>query len=129
MRFSFSKHVFSTIFALPTLVAATVSCPPGLVSRPVVIPSPYNVAKPHFQSPPRTKVCYLKALGGGQDDSQGIFSALKACNNGGTVVLLDPQYAIAKPLDLTFLESVDFVIQGELSFTPDIDFWLVNTFQ
>ena len=129
MRFSAFRPLVLAVCALSNLAVATSSCAPGLVPRPTVLPSPYNVAKPHYQSPPRTKVCYLRALGDGQDDSQGIFSALKACNNGGTVVLLDSQYIIAKPLDLTFLEAVDFVIQGEVSFTSDINFWLVNTFQ
>jgi hypothetical protein len=46
-----------------------------------------------------------------------IFSAGKACNNGGTIILLDPEYIIGQALDLTFFQSVDFIIRGKIHFT------------
>lgn len=109
---------------------ATSECKPGLKPRPSLTPYPHNHGKPHPPSPPRTKYCYPRAHGNGTDDSATIFSAFKACNHGGVVALMDSQYTIAKPLDLTFLDSVDFVIQGQVSFTPDISFWtgVGNTF-
>jgi galacturan 1,4-alpha-galacturonidase len=42
---------------------------------------------------------------------------------------LDAKYTIAQPLDLTFLNTVDIVITGEISFTPDIPFWVANSFR
>lgn len=112
-----------------TYAAAASTCPPSLTSRPTPTPHPHSPGKPHNPSPPRSRTCYVHAHGNGQDDSQTIFSAAKACNYGGTVALLDAQYIIAQPLDLTFLNAVDIVIAGEVSFTPDIPFWVVNSFK
>jgi galacturan 1,4-alpha-galacturonidase len=120
---------FSSFLSLVTLGAATSSCSPNLPSRPSPTPHPYSPGKPHIPSPPRSRTCYVHALGKGQDDSQAIFSAAKACNYGGTVALLDAQYIIAQPLDLTFLNAVDIVIVGEVSFTPNIPFWVANSFK
>jgi hypothetical protein len=44
-------------------------------------------------------------------------------------VVLNEEYVIASPLDLTFLESVDVAITGTIKFTNDIDFWVVNSFK
>ncbi|KAG4414921.1 hypothetical protein IFR04_011944 [Cadophora malorum] len=108
---------------------ATPACQQKLSTRPNVIAAPKTPAGPHFQSPTRTKVCYVRAFGGGKDDSQTLFSAAKACNNGGTVALLDPLYTIAKPLDLTFLNAVDFDIQGTITFTTDTAYWMDKSFK
>jgi hypothetical protein len=43
------------------------------------------------------------------------------------VALLDPGYYIAELLGLTFLNSVDFVIRGEILFSPDVEFWISNS--
>ncbi|CAG8972355.1 hypothetical protein HYALB_00005023 [Hymenoscyphus albidus] len=103
----------------------------ALPTRPNPVPYPYNHGRPHPISPPRdaARICYVTAAGNGEDDSQAILSAAKTCNKGGTIALLDAAYTVGNPLDLTFLDSVDFVIQGTLSFTPDIDFWVENTFK
>ncbi|CAG8949035.1 hypothetical protein HYFRA_00002163 [Hymenoscyphus fraxineus] len=103
----------------------------ALPTRPNPVPYPYNHGRPHPISPPRdaARICYVTAAGNGKDDSQAILSAARTCNKGGTIALLDAVYTVGKPLDLTFLDSVDFVIQGTLSFTPDIDFWVANTFK
>ncbi|PMD67414.1 glycoside hydrolase family 28 protein [Hyaloscypha bicolor E] len=124
--------IYGAILGLSTftkLCAAASSCAPSLPPRPTVAPFPYNHGKPHAVSPRRTKTCYVHAFGNGQDDSQIIFSAAKACNNGGTVALLDPKYIIGQALDLTFLQSVDFIIKGEISFTEDINYWLQASFK
>jgi galacturan 1,4-alpha-galacturonidase len=124
--------IYGALLGLSTftkLCAAASSCAPSLPPRPTVVPFPYNHGKPHAVSPRRTKTCYVHAFGNGQDDSQTIFSAAKACNNGGTVALLDPKYIIGQALDLTFLQSVDFIIKGEISFTEDINYWLQASFK
>jgi len=116
--------VRSLVLTLSVIDLSTAdSCPPTLPSRPAPYAHPYSPGNPHYQSPPRSRTCYVHALGAGRDDSQTIFSAAKACNYGGTVALLDAQYTIAQPLDLTFLNAVDIIIAGEVSFTPDIPFW------
>jgi len=126
------RFIFFCLWALAGHAAAspTTQCLPGLKSRPSVKAHPYSHGKPHPPSPPRTQYCYVHAHGNGTDDSAAIYSAFKACNHGGVVALMDAQYTIAKPLDLTFLDSVDFVIQGQINFTPDIEFWtgVGNTF-
>ena len=127
---SVSSVVLLLLSSLVSFSAATSSCPPTLPARPTPTAHPHSPGKPHSPSPPRKKTCYVHAHGGGRDDSQTIFSAAKACNYGGTVALLDAQYIIAQPLDLTFLNAVDIVIAGEVSFSPDIPFWtgVGNTF-
>jgi galacturan 1,4-alpha-galacturonidase len=110
---------------------ATVTHPssPNLVSRPNIVPAPYTHGKPIHKSPLRHKTCYVHAQGHGLDDSSAIHSAFRECNNGGIVALLDAQYIIAKPLDLTFLNAVDFVLQGEISFSPDVEFWISHAIE
>jgi galacturan 1,4-alpha-galacturonidase len=115
--------------AFSGLCTAALSCASSLPPRPTVVPFPYNHGKPHAISPPRTKTCYVHAFGNGQDDSQTIYSAAKACNNGGNIALLDPQYIIGKALDLTFLQSVDIIIQGQINFTPNIAYWTGASFK
>lgn len=129
MHLSTLNTVIFSISSFSSLVAGASSCPPTLVARPTPIPSPFTHGRPHPVSPARiaSKICYVNALGNGQDDSQTILSAAITCNNGGTIALLDAEYIIGKPLDLTFLDAVDFVIQGTVSFTPDIDFWVANS--
>jgi galacturan 1,4-alpha-galacturonidase len=106
---------FWSLFTL-AISSPTSECPSGLKPRPSLNPYPYSHGKPPPPSPPRTQYCYVHAQGNGADDSASIYTAFKACNNSGVVALLDAQYIIAKPLDLIFLNAVDFVIQGEVSF-------------
>jgi len=129
MRHSIMSLILLGLSTIAGLCAAASGCAPSLPKRPTVIPFPYNHGKPHAISPPRTKTCYVHAFGNGKDDSQTIYSAAKACNNGGTVALLDPEYIVGQALDLTFLQSVDFVIQGEISFTQDINYWVQASFK
>jgi galacturan 1,4-alpha-galacturonidase len=121
-------YVLGLLF-LTLLTAATPVCQQKLLIRPIVRAGPKAPAVPHFQSPERTKVCYVRAFGDGKDDSQTLFSAAKACNNGGTVALLDPIYIIAQAVDLTFLSSVDFDIQGVITFTNDTAYWMEKSFK
>ncbi|KAH8661997.1 polygalacturonase [Xylariales sp. PMI_506] len=98
------------------------------ISRPDVKAHPYNYGRPHPPSPPRKKVCFVKPGSVGSDAAPQILSAFHDCNNGGTVVL-DANYTIASPLDLTFLNSVDIAISGRITFLDDIEFWIAHTFQ
>jgi galacturan 1,4-alpha-galacturonidase len=129
MRDSAMKLPLLVLSAFIGLSTAASDCAPSLPPRPTVVPFPYNHGKPHEISPPRTKTCYVHAFGNGQDDSHTIFLAAKACNNGGTVALLDPEYTIGQALDLTFLQSVDFIIQGKINFTPNINYWVQASFK
>ena len=129
MRVSITHSVFLGLGVFTEVCTAASGCASILPPRPTVVPFPYNHGKPHAISPPRTKTCYVHAFGNGQDDSQTIFSAAKACNNGGTVALLDAEYTIGQVLDLTFLQSVDFIIQGEINFTEDIEYWVQASFK
>lgn len=45
------------------------------------------------------------------------------------MALLDPLYTIGTALDLKFLDRVDIVIQGRVLFTPDITYWVNNSFK
>ncbi|KAF2098780.1 putative polygalacturonase [Rhizodiscina lignyota] len=98
--------------------------------RPKITYAPRKPFKPMKPSPPRKKTCDVKANGYGRDDSQNILSALKKCNNGGTVVFKPGTvYTIGKALDMTFLKSVDIDIQGTIKFTDDIVYWEGNSFK
>ena len=100
-----------------------------LSTRPTLVASPHAPALAHFNSPKRTKVCYVTARGSGLDDSAALLSAAKSCNNGGTVALTDSLYTIGKPLDLTFLKAIDFDIQGTIKFTTNTTYWMQNSFK
>ncbi|KAL7952127.1 glycoside hydrolase family 28 protein [Trichoderma barbatum] len=86
---------------------------------------------PH--SPKRHKTCYVTSCHRSNhhskhDDAPEILKAFKKCNRGG-IVILNEEYTIASPLDLTFLEAVDVAITGTIKFTNDIDFWVKNSFK
>ena len=129
MRFGILTAQVLGLLVLNSGVDAADVCKRQPSVRPVLVAAPHRPAIPHFQSPKRTKVCYVSAFGNGKDDSPSIFSAAKACNNGGTVVLAEPLYIIGKPLDLTFLNAIDFDFQGTVRFTDDTDFWMKNSFK
>lgn len=100
----------------------------GVIARPSTEPFPYNSGRLKLYSPPRTKTCSITAIGGNGDDAPQILGAFNDCNNGGTVVL-DGDYTIATALDLTFLDSVDVALSGSITFKPDIDYWVANSFK
>lgn len=96
------------------------------VKRPNLQWGPKSPGHAFPHSPKRHKTCYVPSCG--SNDAPEILKAFKRCNRGGTVVL-NEEYVIASPLDLTFLESVDVAITGTIKFTNDIDFWVVNSFK
>jgi galacturan 1,4-alpha-galacturonidase len=111
--------------------SATFSTPLEVVpsTRPNYEIAPHHPGKPFPCSPARTKTCVVKANGNGEDDSENIMTAIKACNNGGHVVFpKDKDFTIGTALDLTFLKHIDLDIQGTITFTNDTDYWQKNSF-
>lgn len=103
----------------------------AVLERPSLKVGPLGTGKPFPESPPREagRYCFVKpSCTKGRDDAPKIFRAFHDCNNGGTVVL-DSEYLIASPLDLTFLKHVDVAISGTIKFSDDIDYWLPRTFK
>lgn len=97
------------------------------LARPALQPSPFHPGAPRHVSPARdaNKTCFVPPSQDNNntaDASPAILAAFRACNHGGTVVL-DADYTIASPLNLTFLESVDVALTGTVSFTDDIEYW------
>lgn len=112
--------------ALASVIATTSASLTSVSSlaRPAVQPSPLNTGHPVRISPVReaNKTCVVAASQNGSDAAPAILSAFQACNHGGTVVL-DAEYTIASPLNLTFLDAVDVALTGAVRFTDDIAFW------
>ncbi|KAK3077590.1 hypothetical protein LTS18_009828, partial [Coniosporium uncinatum] len=63
------------------------------------------------------------------DVSQSFLAAVREANNGGTLYLKPNEtYIIGQKLDLTFLDDFEMILDGELKFTDDIDYWQANNF-
>lgn len=121
----------ATLCALATSVAGNPKPHNDLPKRPHVVAAPYGTGKAFPHSPPRSTkdLCYVKPTKGKKkDDSPRILKAFKKCNKGGTIVL-DKNYTIASPLDLTWLSHVDVVITGEIHFKSDPYYWAENSFK
>ncbi|KAJ4167435.1 hypothetical protein NW754_011250 [Fusarium falciforme] len=95
---------------------------PKLVAYPK---APCNFRVPH--GPNRHKICTVKS--GLEDAGPEILTAAKKCNRGGTVYFPEGVYTIATPLDLTFLDHIDFAIFGTIYFKDDVTYWPGKTFQ
>lgn len=112
--------------AIHLLLAVTLAATGSALSltRPNTQPFPLTTGSPAYFSPPRVanKTCVVPASTNGSDSAPAILSAFQTCNNGGTIVL-DAEYTISSPLNLTFLSHVDVSLTGSVSFTPDIAFW------
>ncbi|GKZ37828.1 hypothetical protein AbraIFM66950_009617 [Aspergillus brasiliensis] len=120
--------LFKTTILAGSLVAAF-TCAGATSSSPFKIdPYPKTVARPRNPSVARTRECTVKAKGNGKDDSISIFNAVKSCNKGGKVIL-NGNYTVASPLDLTFLEAIDIEISGNITFPPNIDYWTEHSFK
>jgi hypothetical protein len=137
---AFSKHLqirhhaiqtFRHGFTGGTIACAVRRCNYGMLAEIISTTnsSCYTKTASHTPFPvtQENKVCYVRAHGNGKGDSQTLSSAAKACNNGGTVALLDPLYTIAKSLDLTFLNAIEFDIQAIVS--RDTAYWMANSFK
>lgn len=115
-----------TTAALQVLFAVSLAATTSALSlaRPNVQAFPLTTGSPVFVSLPRdsNRTCIVPASTNGSDAAPAILSAFQTCNNGGTIVL-DADYTISSPLDLTFLSHVDVALTGTVSFTPNIAFW------
>jgi galacturan 1,4-alpha-galacturonidase len=120
--------------AIFAILAATVSelANAAIPDRPAIKPGPFRNAKEIPTSPTRDvgRYCYASAgVDAGRDDASNILSALRQCNDGGTAVL-DKNYLISSPLDLTFLKHIDIAITGEIHFNDnDVYYWARNSFK
>lgn len=120
---------FSLAVVALALPATTLSPQGDPLRRPDIKPWPHSPRYSFPPSPARTKTCKVASNGSrDEDDAPQILEAFHDCNNGGTVVL-DANYTIASPLDLTFLESVDVAISGTINFSGDVDYWIANSFK
>ncbi|KAJ6258564.1 Exopolygalacturonase [Drechslerella dactyloides] len=132
------------VLAALTALPAVVECAAGRVhhdsknhasvigttaGRPTILPIPKTTGKKFIKSGRRTHTCFVDALGNGQDDSDNILQGFKDCSPDGTVAMLSPEYIVGKALDLTFLERVDWDLQGRITFTDDTDYWQAHSFK
>lgn len=115
---------------LCALLPSALGKPSHVPKRPALVASPYNSGQSFPVSPARgKKYCHVKPTKGKRrDDAKPILKAFKKCNDGGTVVL-DKNYTIASPLDLTWLSHVDVVITGEIHFKSDPYYWADHSFK
>ncbi|KAM0326697.1 hypothetical protein ACHAQA_006568 [Verticillium albo-atrum] len=120
---------FACLAAAATTVVGAPSNEPAF-TRPEIKAWPLNPGNLHINSPPRQseKLCYVKPSCTGRDDAAAILKAFHQCNNGGTVVL-NRNYTIASPLDLTFLNSVDVAILGTINFSDNMTHWADHMFK
>ncbi|KAJ7779678.1 putative rhamnogalacturonase A [Mycena metata] len=80
------------------------------------------------QNPPHKNTCTVHAAGNGTDDAPAILAAFAKCGKGGNIVLPSANYTISQPMT-THLEGGQFDLHGYLSFTPDIDYWIANSYR
>lgn len=127
MMFEWKGRLLTIAVAMVAISTATPTSPytgQPVLARPAVQPFPLSAGYSGRVSPVRdsNKTCFVPPSQNGSDSSPAILSAFQSCNQGGTVVL-DSNYTIASPLNLTFLEGVDVALTGTVSFTDDIDYW------
>lgn len=126
--FARPSNFIAVLFGLVTVSTSTPTSRshtgPAPQARPNIQPSPFNTGHPAFVSPARqaNKTCSVPSSQNSSDSSPAILAAFQNCNNGGTIVL-DGEYTVASPLNLTFLRSVDVALTGTVSFTDDINYW------
>lgn len=72
--------------------------------------------------------CTVNAIGNGTDDAPAILKAFEKCGKHGSIVLPSKNYTIAQPIT-THLENATFDLHGYLSFTPNITYWVANSYR
>jgi hypothetical protein len=72
--------------------------------------------------------CRVIAKGDGKDDAPALLAAIETCGKGGTVILPSKNYTIAQPIT-THLEHASLELHGYLSFTPNISYWIENSYR
>lgn len=97
-------------------------------SYPHLGQAPAEAAFPESPSP-RGPRCIVTPLGWGQDDSSQILAAVEKCGINGTITLPAPYvYTVSRRMYMK-LENARFEIFGTLSFTPDLSYWIENSFR
>ncbi|KAM5545501.1 hypothetical protein V8D89_000539 [Ganoderma adspersum] len=70
-----------------------------------------------------SKVCTLRPLGEGRDDTDQVEAAIAKCGHFGTTIFGPGEYNITRKMTWDLVSSrVD--LHGYLSFKPDIEYWL-----
>jgi galacturan 1,4-alpha-galacturonidase len=72
--------------------------------------------------------CTVTAKGNGKDDAPALLAAVAKCGKGGTIVLPSKNYTIAQRIT-THLEHASLELHGYLSFTPNISYWVANSYR
>ncbi|KAM5545507.1 hypothetical protein V8D89_000545 [Ganoderma adspersum] len=76
------------------------------------------------------KLCTLRPLGGGRDDTDQVEAAIAKCGHFGTTIFQPGEYNITRKMTWDLVSSrVD--LHGYISFKPDIEYWLnaTNTYR
>ncbi|KAF9870663.1 exopolygalacturonase [Colletotrichum karsti] len=115
------------VLVASTAASAATGCLGELPPFPSTSAYPKSPAGFQLSSGPhRERVCVVKP--GDTDAGPAILEAARNCNQGGTVYLPNGTYQILTPLDLTFLDHIDFAIFGTINFGNDVTFWPGKTF-
>jgi galacturan 1,4-alpha-galacturonidase len=78
---------------------------------------------------PSGPTCIVIPYGWGRDDSSQILAAVDRCGTNGTIILPAPYvYTISRRMHFK-LSRARFEILGTLSFTPDLLYWINNSFR
>lgn len=127
----FVGNLFSVAALCALVSSASANSGHHVLKRPHIEAAPYGTGQKFPDSPPRSRnhYCYVKpGKGADRDDAARILTAFKKCNKGGTIVL-DQEYIVGSPLDLTWLAHVDVVITGTLNFKSDPYYWADHSFK
>ncbi|TEB32081.1 pectin lyase-like protein [Coprinellus micaceus] len=113
--------------ALTSLVVLAAILSPTLSSAPSFPDLSSSVASapvsPDLSSFKPSKLCTLKPLGRGKDDTPQVESAIKRCGHGGRTVFEKGMYNITRKMTWD-LKSSRIDLKGLLSFEPKVEEWL-----
>ncbi|KAK3352537.1 exo-polygalacturonase [Lasiosphaeria hispida] len=121
----------SSLFASLAVFAVAVAS----LELPAGVPrslSEFRAKHPYTPKHPSSrKVIEIRASANETDDvADDFLQALHKANRGGTVRLPKGKtFMIGKPLDLTFLNDIHILLDGEIKFTNDTPFWQANAFR
>ncbi|KAI9331551.1 exo-polygalacturonase [Zopfochytrium polystomum] len=119
---------------LTTLAAGVALARAGDYDLPPGVPSSYEAfrEKHEYKKPQpcgRRHVTIRASANKTDDVSAEFYAGLQEANQGGTLVLeKGSTYVIGRALDLTFLDDVHVVLDGEILFTDDVKYWQANAF-